>query len=61
MKNPDLCERSHCREPWTVSIIAERRHRRWTVRVCEVHALAYKNVDSDVAAGVVRLLAREAR
>jgi hypothetical protein len=42
-KNPDLCERPYCREPWSIKVIGgnEHGHSRWTLHVCDVHGEFY--------------------
>jgi hypothetical protein len=59
MKNPDLCERPHCRERWTAFVGAYRRGRSWTLRVCEDHARVYRPVDASAWAGSVTVQPRK--
>lgn len=42
MKNPDLCERPHCRAVWTVNVRGWKRGRGWTLHVCDFHAGEYE-------------------
>lgn len=42
MKNPDLCERPYCREPWTVTVHGWKRGRGWNLHVCDFHAGDYQ-------------------
>jgi hypothetical protein len=43
-KNPDLCQRPHCREPWAYLVTGLDPYfgrRKWTLRVCSAHAEPY--------------------
>ena len=42
-KNPNLCERPYCREPWTHQVNGYETHwkRSWTLRVCQQHVEPY--------------------
>ena len=44
-KNPDLCERAHCRQRYTqvVSGWDQRKRRGWTLHVCEAHVELYRS------------------
>jgi hypothetical protein len=46
MKNPNLCQRPFCREPYTkiVSGCNRFRHRVWILQVCDTHAKPYEEI-----------------
>jgi hypothetical protein len=44
MKNPDLCQRPYCRNPYTKIVSGFKRGRGWTLRVCDHHAADHEGV-----------------
>jgi hypothetical protein len=53
-KNPNLCERPYCREPWSHLISGHDEHfggRGWVLRVCEEHMETYVKVPGGVYVG----------
>jgi len=49
MKNPELCERPYCRQPYTkvVQGYYNRGDRRWMLQVCDEHAKPYEDTPKD--------------